>query len=164
MNINKFSHEDIADASNDISSKITDKKYDCLLGINRGGVILCTHMSYSTGIPSAVINFQYKDPHIIDINKTVDYKHYFNICENIATSIDLLKCKNILIIDDDCDSGYMLTSIIKYLRERYPHFDKIDSAVISLYTDSEFVPTYFYRSFQYGYSQYPWSEKNTLKG
>lgn len=159
VNVNIFEPNHILEATDDLIKKIADKNYDCLLGVGRGGLAYFAYVSYATGIPGSIINFQYKDPSAVSIDLRADYKQYFNISE-IAAGCDMSKCKNILIIDDDCDSGYMLNSIKKYLRERYTNLENIDSAVLAFYEDAEFKPTYFYKSFKYGYSQYPWNTNN----
>jgi hypoxanthine phosphoribosyltransferase len=156
---NSFTSDDILKATHKLVREIADKDYDCVIGVNRGGVVFSTYVSYESGIPGAVINFQYKNSSIESVDLKVDYKQYFNISE-IASSVDIGKCKNILIIDDDCDSGFMINSIIKYLRERYANLEKIDTAVLACYEDSTYKPTYFYKSLKEGYSCYPWNLNN----
>lgn len=99
------------------------KQYDLIMGIQRGGLIPGVHLSHALGVPFNVIQWsnngvkESANPHLI--------------CN---------KGKNILLVDDICDSGVTLKEILF----RYAEWN-LDTAVL-IYNNINphgVVPTYY---------------------
>jgi len=107
-----------------LSKQITDSgiKYNYIVGINRGGLIPATVLSYKLGIPLKVITVQTYDDKVIEVNVP---RHY------VVTY-------NCLVVDDIIDSGRTLNVLLDKWQVR-----TMDVACL-VYNQGqdEFAPTY----------------------
>ena len=86
----------------DIIRQIThsDFKPDVIVGIARGGLVPATMLSHYFGLPLMVINYSLRDnkvSHTSEINDLVQ---------------SLNKGKDVLIVDDICDSGLTMRKVV----------------------------------------------------
>ena len=103
--------DDYNDYANKIYEEIKTKDITCIVSLNRGGNILATHLAYKLKMNNTIFlkselydpktNERYNEPKITRLRKQ-DRK-------------TLLKCKNILIVDDIYDSGASLQAANAYI-------------------------------------------------
>ena len=101
----------------------SDKQYDLIVGIQRGGLIPGVHLSHTLGVPFEVLHWS---------NNGVKEKDNPTLISN--------KGKNILLVDDICDSGVTLREILSHYAEW-----NLDTAVL-IYNNINphgVVPTYY---------------------
>lgn len=99
------------------------KQYDLVIGVQRGGLIPGVHLSHVLGVPFDVL-------------------HWSNngVKESSNPSLITNKGKNILLVDDICDSGITLKEILT----RYAEWN-LDTAVL-VYNNinpHHITPTYY---------------------
>lgn len=99
------------------------KQYDLIMGIQRGGLILGVHLSHVLGVPFEVL-------------------HWSNngVKESANPHLIWNKGKNILLVDDICDSGVTLKEILDHYRKW-----NLDTAVL-VYNNintHHIIPTYY---------------------
>lgn len=77
------------------SIKLNNEKFDCVVGIARGGAIAAVRLSHMLDIPCKFLTWQTREH---DLNQDR------STAQSIATSIMIYR-KKYLIVDDICDSG-----------------------------------------------------------
>lgn len=101
----------------------TNKKYDYIIGVTRGGLIPATSISYKLNIPLITVKIQTRDHQACDIGDTAN----------------LTNTTNCLLVDDIVDSG----STVKILLDKW-NKSGIDIACLVLNIgQQEITPTYF---------------------
>lgn len=96
-----YSYEMFQDGINDIVEQIDSSEpshFDYVIGLTRGGLIPAVVLSHRLDVPMLALNFQTRDSNL---------RHIPNKIKNI------LKNKNVLIVEDIIDSGETLTLLIK---------------------------------------------------
>lgn len=98
------------------------KQYDLIVGIQRGGLITGVHLSHVLKVPFNVLQWSNKGP------KESANPHL--ICN---------KGKNILLVDDICDTGITLHEVLSVYKDW-----NLDTAVLIYNNINEYniVPTY----------------------
>ena len=128
MNI-KLSWEDIENLVKDVYLQI-NKKYDCILSIDRGGAIPSRLLSELTGIKT-ILHYQisYYDGEI---------KRKEPIIRKSYNDNDIIG-KTILLVDDIADSG---DTLLASLEELLKLSVDVDVAVLITKSESKFKPMY----------------------
>jgi hypoxanthine phosphoribosyltransferase len=103
----------------------SNKSYDYIIGIKRGGLIPAVCLSHALNIPLHILEWSNRD--------SVKWE-----LDNSAMRIG----KRILLVDDICDSGETLIKI----KEHYSHCH-IDTAVLLFNEDQIHIPTYYAHAF-----------------
>lgn len=85
-----------------ILSKIEDRKFDLIVGVNRGGCLPAVCLSHALKTPATMIDWSTRD------GANVHPRSLYGYFEEISGQY-----KNILIVDDLIDSGASMANIIK---------------------------------------------------
>lgn len=78
---------------------------DIIVGIARGGLVPATMLSHYLGKPLMVINYSLRDNKVSQVSEVND------LIQNITAG------KNILLVDDICDSGETLAKILEEVKD-----------------------------------------------
>lgn len=78
---------------------------DVIVGIARGGLVPATMLSHYLGKPLMVINYSLRDNKVSQVSEVND------LIQNIKAG------KNILLVDDICDSGETLAKILNEVKD-----------------------------------------------
>lgn len=121
----------------------SDNQYDCIISVNRGGLVIGTCLSYKLNLPHGVVSINYKENYGRAVDTEMAPEVQMNMGESISISQDLKKFRKVLLFDDSCDTGYLMTHTVNYVKTQMPDA-KIDVAVVFLQKQSDFMPTYYY--------------------
>lgn len=103
----------------------SQKKYDLIVGVERGGLILAVHLSHILGAPMSTLKWSTRDGAVQEVrNPDIMY----------ANSLK----QNILVVDDIVDNG--ITA--KGITGTYPFVDYA-SLIYNNINQSNFTPTYY---------------------
>lgn len=102
--------------------KTSDKKYDLIVGVERGGLIPAVHLSHLLGVPMTTLKWSLRDA---------------NTKEELRADIASAVNANILVVDDIVDEGHTAHEICK----AYPHVD-FACLIYNNVNRYSFVPTY----------------------
>lgn len=102
--------------------KASEKKYDLILGLERGGLVPAVHLSHKLGLPLKTLKWS-------SVYKDVSMMTYF-----------LLRNKKILLVDDIIDSGKTFHGV-------YERFWNMDSAclIYNSINEANINPKYYGR-------------------
>lgn len=109
---------------------LANKHYDYIIGITRGGLFPALLISHILDKPLLPISYSSKQG-------AGDDKNHANDINNI---VDIVKDKQVIVVDDICDSGYTLKEINSIL---YNVCDVIDTASLYYKINQTYQPTYF---------------------
>jgi len=142
----RFKWKDCQQIINNIAGQIVkaNVKYDCVISVNRGGLIIGTALSYLFNIPHGVISVQYKEKFGRAVDTELSPELQMNIDDHISINANLMKMKKVLLFDDSCDTGYLMTHTVNFVKSKLLNIDKLDVAVIVLHKQSDYIPTYYY--------------------
>lgn len=85
-----------------IITKIGDKRFDLIVGINRGGCIPAVCLSHALKIPATMIDWSTRD------GANVHPKTLYGYFEEVSDQYN-----NILLVDDLVDSGVSIAKVIR---------------------------------------------------
>jgi hypoxanthine phosphoribosyltransferase len=111
------------------------KKYDWIIGINRGGLVPSVLMSHRLGVPHGVL--------------TVTHYEGKKMLAEVKRDLYLSGIKfikphhNILLVDDIADSGICLKEAQQTLKRLDSDAKNIDTVTLHYKEKSEIVPTYY---------------------
>jgi hypothetical protein len=109
-----------------------DLKFDCIIGLLRGGAIPAVWLAHNLNLPMRIIGLKSYDD-----TKQLDGVEFYN---DIGKELDeFVDNRNVLIVDDICDSGRTISCITKYL-EKSNKANKIRFATLHRAHDSYYVP------------------------
>lgn len=116
-------------------SKKIDKKYDVIIGLNRGGIIPSVLLSHSLGVKHGVTTIQ-------SYNKREQTnKHKADKYISMIGSISVTN--SILIVDDIADSGKTLDEVWKWIESLGHDMNNVGIATLYYKKQSKFKPTYY---------------------
>jgi hypoxanthine phosphoribosyltransferase len=145
--LNRFAKE-LANIYSNPLTKLSSYSPDLIIGINRGGLVPATLLSYKMNVPLGIISIQTYD----DNRETSTLKINTNIC----TTLDLSKVGAALIVDDIADSGETLGIAIAEMRKKIPC---ITTATIHYKEKSIVKPDYYYKKIKNStWIKYAWAE------
>jgi hypoxanthine phosphoribosyltransferase len=131
------SWSDIETSVRNLKEKIqqSNKRYDWIISINRGGVIPGVMLSHALGIPHGVLTVTHYDGDkmLEEVKKDL----YISGIKNIKQH------HNILLVDDIADSGICLKESISTIRKLDSDAKNIDTATIYYKPKSVIVPTFY---------------------
>ena len=142
--------QDIDELISDLESQIktSKKKYDWIIGINRGGLIPSVLLSHRLGITHGV--------HTVQSYAGTEKRELKS--DLYISMIGLIKPHhNILVVDDISDSGDSLAAAVKSIRKKDSDAINIDMATLHYKPKSITKPNYFAQ--QIGddvWIEYPW--------
>ena len=147
------SWESIFDQSVTLAEKLggPSTKFDCIVGVSRGGLVLTRIMSDLLSIQNVMVT---KSEYYSDVGKR---KTRPVITQKIQESIAR---KRILLLDDVADTGESLVEIKKYLSSKKPR----DLTVATLYIKpwSKVLPDY-YVSETDAWIIFPWERHEAIR-
>ena len=127
------------------------KKYDVIIGINRGGLIPSVMLSHITKIKhgvTAVESYQ---------GRKKSKKHKVSLHISMIGEIGLNS--RILLVDDIADSGESLIEVIKVLQSLGCKESHVDTATLHYKSQSKFKPTFYGKEVpNYDWLNYPWEK------
>ena len=129
--------QDIELSVKNLKEKIlgSNKKYDWIVSINRGGVIPGVMLSHSLGIPHGVLTVtHYENQKML---KEVKKDLY------ISGIRQIYQHHNILLVDDIADSGICLSESVKTIKKLDSDAKNIDTATIYYKPKSIMEPTFY---------------------
>jgi len=132
MEYNFYSYEDLNNGINKIARQIIldNWKPHFIVGILRGGIVPAVHLSHWFECPLLSLAVSTRDRQVIMNN---DFKNIFDIIK---------KEKNILLVDDICDTGLTLDKILSTITLRK---NKIKVACLHYNIGQDlFDPDYFH--------------------
>jgi len=125
------------------------KKYDVIISINRGGLILGTLLSHATKTRHGVTSIESYQGR----KKSKSHK----IGHHISMIGALSPKTRVLLVDDISDSGESLREIFKTFEKLGCPSKNIDTATLHYKTRSCFEPTYYAKRINdYDWVNYPW--------
>lgn len=112
----------------DLSKKIkaSNKEYDLIVGISRGGLSLAKILSHILDLPMGVISA-----------KSIDERY---VVDNYVSSIYEVE-GNILLVDDVFEKTGLI--VLNKIKKNYPKVKDIDLACVFYKTVSDFLPKYY---------------------
>ena len=133
--------------------KRSDKKYDYIIGVSRGGLVPATMLSYATGIPMRTIEIKTRDKAGNQVRPTTNYS-------DDVSDIMYQTENNILFVEDIIDSGLTLSvidSIMKYRNTEYDYATVVYNSVLKSKS-----PTFYYTMIDRDYYKdwiiFPWDD------
>ncbi len=136
----------IAEIEKQIKNK--KKKYDWIIGINRGGLI-----------PSVLLSHRLDVPHGVNTVQSYKGKEKKELKADLYISmVGFIKPHhNVLLVDDIADSGESLETAVKSIRKIDSDARNIDVATLHYKPKSIFKPTYFSKEIDNDlWVVYPW--------
>lgn len=134
----------------EVQIKATKKKYDWIIGINRGGLVPSVLLSHRLGVSHGVHTVQ-----------SYSGKEKRELKSDLYISmIGLIKPNhNILVVDDIADSGDSLSAALKAIRKKDDDAINIDVATLHYKPQSRFKPNYFAKQIENEvWVMYPWEK------
>ena len=134
----------------EIQIKHSRKKYDWIIGINRGGLIPSVLLSHRLGVAHGV--------HTVQSYTGTEKRELKS--DLYISMIGLIKPNhNILVVDDISDSGDSLTAALKSIRRKDSDAINIDVATLHYKPKSNFKPNYFAKQIDDDlWIMYPWEK------
>jgi len=128
------------------------KKYDWVIGINRGGLIPSVRISHRLKISHGVIT----TTHYVEDKMLDEVKKDFNI----SGIKDIKHHHNILLVDDIADSGICLKETIEAVRQIDLDINNIQTATLFYKPKSIIKPNYFAEEIEDKiWIVFPWEEQ-----
>jgi hypothetical protein len=137
----------------EVQIKHSKKKYDWIIGINRGGLVPSVLLSHRLGVPHAV--------HTVQSYGGVGGKEKREIKSDLYISMvgQIKLHHNILVVDDISDSGDSLVQALKAIRKKDSDAQNIDVATLHYKKKSIFKPQYFAKEISDDiWVMYPWEK------
>lgn len=138
---------------NDLQSKIKqyeldrNLKIDCIIGLLRGGTIPAVWLAHNLNLPMRIIGLKTYE----DTKQTDDVLFYNDIGKELS---DFVENKNVLVVDDICDTGRTISCITSYLQKR-SNCKSHTFATLHRAHDSYYVPC-IYAAESTQWIVYPW--------
>lgn len=149
-----FSWQETEELVENIVSQIKDssKKYDFIIGINRGGLIPSVLISHALQIPHGVLTVTHYEGNKMLAHVKKDLY--------ISGVIGIKAHHNILIVDDIADSGICLKESIKTIKKMDSDAKNIDTATLHYKPKSIVKPTYYGKEVSdNAWINFPWEAK-----
>lgn len=127
------------------------KKYDWIIGLNRGGLIPSVRLSHKMKIIHGVLTVTHYDGEklLAEVKKDL----YISGAKMIKPH------HNILVVDDIADTGICLKESVKTLKKVDPDAQKIDTATLFYKPKSIVVPTYYAEQVDNDiWVEFPWEQ------
>ena len=148
MKIRNVSWREVEKLVDNIASRI-NKKYNVIIGINRGGLVPSVLLSQVTKIRHGVTTIESYQGH----NKIKKCKVSYHV--SMIGNLD--KKSKILLVDDIADSGHSLIEVMKILKSLGCKEGNIDTATLHYKIQSKFKPTFYGKKVpNYDWLNYPW--------
>lgn len=129
-----------------------NKKYDVIISINRGGLMLGVLLSYAIKVRHGVTTVESYQGRKKSKTHKVGY--------HISMIGKLTPKTRILLVDDISDSGESLREIMKTFKRLGCPLRNIDTATLHYKSKSCFKPTYFAKQVNdYDWVNYPWEKQ-----
>lgn len=115
-----------------LNARIVESKidYKLVIGLSRGGLIPAVMLSHSLDIPFKALEWSFRDSNVQNEASLVHIMNWYD------------PTKKILIVDDICDSGQTLTSLLAFLNKRFYNYAGFDTAVLINNVAQPLKPTY----------------------
>ena len=124
-----------------------DLKFDCIIGLLRGGAIPAVWLAHNLNLPMRIIGLKSYDD-----TKQLDAVEFYN---DIGKELDdFVENRNVLIVDDICDSGRTISCIMKYINKS-SKANKASFATLHRAHDSYYTPN-IYAAESTQWVVYPW--------
>lgn len=128
------------------------KKYDVIIGVNRGGLVPGVLMSHRMNVRHGVTTIESYQGKRKSRKHKIDY--------HVSMIGQLSPKTRILLVDDIADSGKSLVETIAVLEKLGCPKKNIDTATLHYKHTSCFKPTYFAKQVkEYDWINYPWERK-----
>lgn len=147
MNVKSVSWKQVEKLVEEIASRI-HKKYNVIIGINRGGLI-----------PSVLLSQVAKIKHGVTTIESYQGKKKGTHRQDYHVSMigNLGPKAKVLLVDDIADSGHSLIEVMKLLEKLGCKTKNIDTATLHYKLQSKFRPTFFGKKVSnQAWMQYPW--------
>jgi hypoxanthine phosphoribosyltransferase len=132
-------------------AKQINKKYDVIIGINRGGLIPSVMLSHLTKIRHGVTTIESYQ------GKKKSRQHKTSL--HISMIGELGPTSRVLLVDDIADSGESLIEVIKVLHKLGCTEGNVDTATLHYKAQSKFKPTFYGKEVpNYDWLNYPWEK------
>ena len=132
-----------------VIAKRIQKKYDVIIGINRGGLIPSVMLSQTTKIRHGVTTVESYQ------GRQKSKKHKVSL--HISMIGEIGPKSQILLVDDIADSGESLIEVIKVLKKLGCKESHVDTATLHYKAQSKFKPTFYGKEVaNYDWLNYPW--------
>lgn len=134
----------------EIQIKKSKKKYDLIIGINRGGLVPSVMMSHRLNVPHGV--------HTVHSYQGTEKKELKT--DLYISMIGLIKAHhNILLVDDISDSGESLKAALKSIRKKDSDAVNMDIATLHYKPKAIVKPNYFGKEIEDDvWVMYPWEK------
>ncbi len=131
-----------------IASRI-NKKYNVIIGINRGGLVPSVLLSQVTKIRHGVTTIESYLGNKRAKKSKVSY--------HVSMIGNLEPTSRILLVDDIADSGHSLIEVVGILKKLGCQESRIDTATLHYKAQSKFKPTFYGKKVpDYDWLNYPW--------
>lgn len=131
-----------------ISSQIK-KKYNVIIGINRGGLVPSVLLSQVTKIRHGVTTIESYQGQ--SKSKKCKVSYHVSMIGNLEPK------SKVLLVDDIADSGHSLIEVMKILKNLGCKESNIDTATLHYKMQSKFKPTFYGKKVpDYDWLNYPW--------
>jgi hypoxanthine phosphoribosyltransferase len=149
----KISWNDVEELVNDLERQIkkANKKYDFVIGINRGGLVPSVMLSHRLGATHGVHTVHSYDG--TEKQRSVKADLYISM-------VGIMKSHSkILLVDDIADSGDSLVASMKAVKKIDPDVKNLDVGVLHYKTKSIFKPTFHGKKINDDlWIEYPWEK------
>lgn len=133
-------------------SKTIRKKYDVIVGLNRGGLVVSVLLSHVTKIKHGVVSIESYQGRKKTGKHKLDY--------HVSMIGRLSGQTKILMVDDISDTGESLREIIKVMTKLGCNPKNIDTATLYYKSRSCFKPTYHVKhASDSDWINFPWERK-----
>jgi len=141
MDKHYLSWHEFDDLCNSLQSKIkqyeadNNLSFNCIIGLLRGGVVPAVWLAHNLNIPMRIIGIKTYE----NMKQTDTIEFYNDIGKELADFVD---SRNVLIVDDICDTGRTISCIKEYLKNNSNCSNHI-FATLHRAHDSYYVPDIF---------------------
>jgi hypoxanthine phosphoribosyltransferase len=146
-----LSWRDIDNLVSTLAKKI-NKRYDVIIGLNRGGLVASVLLSHITKTKHGVVSVESYQ------GKRKSGKHKLDY--HVSMIGQLNSKTKILLVDDISDTGESLREIMKVMHKLGCKIENIDTATLHYKSRSCFKPTYFAKHINDAdWINYTWEKK-----
>lgn len=149
-----YSWNDLDSDCETISSKLSSSNWipDYIVGVKRGGLIPAVVLSHKFNKPLIMMSCQLRDSSDKEVR--------------LYEVEELPNDKNVLIVDDICDSGFTMSKIIIRFYTNGFGIDNIKTCSLIYNTDQRFIVDYYSkeidRQTEKRWLVFPWENKNEV--
>lgn len=105
MDTIQYTQEHFNEDMQRVIDKIGDRRFDLIIGVNRGGCLPAVCLSHALGIPATMIDYSTRD------GVNIHPKSLYSYFEEISG-----RYKQVLIVDDLIDSGISMIKLLQTAR------------------------------------------------